>query len=87
MRIVEEIKSERFNRRIEAGKVTQIDIERTTLARRNEEIVLAYPTENGRWLLHARNPSLMRRWMRLSKNLQHCERRGSYEKNYHVRSE
>ena len=41
-----------FNRRIEAGKVTQVDIERTTLARRNEEIVLAYPTENGRWLLH-----------------------------------
>ena len=41
-----------FNRRIEAGKVTQIDIERATLARQNDEIVLAHPTENGRWLLH-----------------------------------
>lgn len=42
-----------FNRRVDAGKVTSLDLDKTTLARRQGEIVFASPTENGRWLVHS----------------------------------
>lgn len=42
-----------FNRRVDAGKVTSLDLEKTTLARRQNEIMLASPTDDGRWLVHS----------------------------------
>ena len=42
-----------FNRRVDSGKVTSLDLEKTTLARRQNEFILASPTDNGRWLVHS----------------------------------